>query len=272
VIYRSLSHRFVLRSDDAELAARASELIEDFARPAPQDDSPPAVVYSLGATAAEPRYTLHSGDRQVAASDDAAVLLGNLLWQISNDTVELAQGYLLIHAGAVVTPGGDAVLILGESGTGKTTLVAALVQDGYGYLSDEAAAIDLDSGLVHPWPRPLGFRAETRSLPRFAPLFAAERDSGLERHVAVEQIRPGAIAVPCRVRHVIDHRYEAGGPTRIEPLSRAVALVRMGSATPRLRQEGDRGLRLLAEVMRGASGHTLVSGDLEQAVRMVEGL
>jgi hypothetical protein len=148
--------------------------------------------------------------------------------------------------------------------------VAALVQEGFGYLSDEAAAIEMATGLVHPWPRPLGFWPESRSLPRFAALLASESDG--ERHVPIDQIRADAIADPCAVGHVIDHIYGSGSDTRIEPLSRGAALVQMGSAAPRLRREGNRGLSVLANVMRRARAHRLISGDLELAVGTVRAL
>jgi hypothetical protein len=279
-----LSHRFVLASNDVELADRAADLIGEFARTV-RDSPPPAgscggtapVVYALQSESGidgQPWYSLHRGDRQVAASRDPGLVISQLLWQISGDTVELAEDYLLIHSGAVVTPAGDGVMILGESGSGKTTLVAALVQEGFGYLSDEAAAIELATGLAHPWPRPLGFKHGSRSLARFAPLFPNGSDeesaaSAHECHIPIGQIRRGAIAGPCRVRHVIDHCYRPGAPTRLDPLSRPIALVRMGSAAPRLRREGDRGLAILASVTQGARTQRLVSGDLEQSVRAV---
>jgi hypothetical protein len=93
-----------------------------------------------------------------------------------------------------------------------------------------------------------------------------------ETHVAIGQIRPDAIAGPCRVRRVIDHRYEPRAETRIEPLSRAAALVLMGSAAPRLRHLGERGLGLLASIMGDADAYSLVTGDLDQSARTVGGL
>jgi hypothetical protein len=268
VVFQSLSYRFGLRSDDPELGRRAEALIAAFAPPI--QDGSPSVVYSIRHLGEDPRYRLERDDRRVAESDDARMLIGSLLWSISNDTVQLADGYLLIHAGAVVTPSGDGLLILGESGSGKTTLVAALVQEGFGYLSDEAAAIELATGLVHPWPRPLGFWPESSSLPRFSSLLAPGTEG--ERHVTIEQIRPGAVGKPCRVQHVIDHRYGPGSETRLQPLSRGEALVQMGSAAPPLRHEGNRGLSVLAGVVRGARTHSLISGDLELAVQAVRTL
>jgi len=283
----------VLTSNDETLGRRAAGLITDFARPVgaadcgplPNEQTAEPVVYSLrrtGATQDQPCYSLHRDEHEVASGHDPRAVIGQLLWQIASDTVELAEGYLLIHAGAVVAPGGGAILVLGESGSGKTTLVAALVQENFGYLSDEAAAVELDTGSVHPWPRPLGFKPGTRSLARFAPLFASHlgepvspADGGDlpdELHIRIGEIRRDAVAGPCRVGHIIDHVYQQGATTRLEPMSRASALVRMGSAAPRLRREGDRGLDALALVARGASAHTLVTGDLEQGVLAVRDL
>ena len=87
------------------------------------------------------------------------------------------------------------------------------MQDGFGYLSDEAGAVELGTAIAHPWARPLGFTAGARSLPRFAPLFAtatADDAGGDKAHVKVERIRPGAIAAPSRIHYVIDHRFTPG--------------------------------------------------------------
>jgi hypothetical protein len=275
-VHQSLSYRFVLRSDDPDLAELAVKFIADFAPASDRDpDAGTHPVYTLSAATGSdgrPHYTLARDDRVLAASADRSLILSELLWQISGDTVDLSEGYLLVHAGAVVTPGGEGVLILGESGSGKTTLVAALVQDGFGYLSDEAGAIELATGLLQPWPRPLGFMPSSRQLPRFAEVFepdsADARPTG-ESHVSIERIRTGAIGEACRIRYVFDHRYAPGEQPHLEPLSQASGLVQVGSAAPRLRHEGDRGLRLLADIMRDAHAYRLVSGDLEQTIRLI---
>jgi hypothetical protein len=65
-----------------------------------------------------------------------------------------ASPLLLFHAGAVERDGA-AVLFPGESGTGKSTTVAACVRRGLGYLTDEMVALDFGSGDVRGWPRPI---------------------------------------------------------------------------------------------------------------------
>ena len=63
---------------------------------------------------------------------------------------------IFIHAGAV-SHRGRAIVIPARSFEGKTTLVAALVQAGAIYYSDEFAVLDRD-GLVIPYAKPLSVR------------------------------------------------------------------------------------------------------------------
>jgi hypothetical protein len=61
------------------------------------------------------------------------------------------RGLEVLHAGAVVI-GGRALLLLGPSGAGKTTLALALTQLGAGFLADDAVALESAGGrlLAHP--------------------------------------------------------------------------------------------------------------------------
>ena len=68
------------------------------------------------------------------------------------------RDWIFVHAGAVAC-GGRAVVLPGESFSGKTTLVAALVQAGASYYSDEYAVLDAD-GRVHPYARRLSIRSD----------------------------------------------------------------------------------------------------------------
>ncbi|HLR97172.1 MAG TPA: hypothetical protein VK053_21805 [Jiangellaceae bacterium] len=62
---------------------------------------------------------------------------------------------LLVHAGAVMHEG-QALLFPGESGTGKSTMIAACVRAGMPYLTDEMVAFDLqENARITGWPRPL---------------------------------------------------------------------------------------------------------------------
>ena len=74
---------------------------------------------------------------------------------------------VFVHAGAVAW-NNWAIVIPGRSGSGKTSLVAALVTAGATYYSDEYAVLDA-RGLLHPYTRALSFRqGEHRRLRRSA--------------------------------------------------------------------------------------------------------
>jgi hypothetical protein len=69
---------------------------------------------------------------------------------------ERAKPWVFVHAG-VVGINGKAIVIPGNSYTGKTTLIAELVKRGAEYFSDEYAVFD-ENGLVHPFARDLSIR------------------------------------------------------------------------------------------------------------------
>lgn len=66
---------------------------------------------------------------------DLRVLGSGFAWWL------LQQGRLGLHAGAIVVDG-EAVLLMAESGMGKSTLLCSLVTEGYPLLCDDFVAID----------------------------------------------------------------------------------------------------------------------------------
>jgi hypothetical protein len=73
-----------------------------------------------------------------------------------NAVFDRISTHAVLHAGALVTPRGDALLIAGPSGFGKTSLTLELLCRGLGFLSDDYAPVDLSTGRVHPYPRTVG--------------------------------------------------------------------------------------------------------------------
>ena len=74
---------------------------------------------------------------------------------------------------------GQAVMVPAHSHTGKTTLVAELIQNGAEYYSDEYASLDR-SGFVHPFPRDLSIRGFENAEPGIdvLPNISVERSAG----------------------------------------------------------------------------------------------
>lgn len=162
-----------------------------------------------------------------------------------------AQDRWFVHAGAVVIDG-RALLIPGESFSGKTTLVAALVQAGARYYSDEYAVLD-EGGLVHPYPRPLRLRRGDGLAPGQrldADLGSADSESAAVGAIALTRYRPGFEWKPRRV-------------------SRGQGIVALMAQTIPARERPEQSLRVLGRAVTAA---TVLEGDRGEAASVAEAL
>jgi hypothetical protein len=128
-------------------------------------------VYSVleGASSARiKRYNILYRDHVMKArSNDYGEVLAGLGKHAQLDVAALTTQRVFVHAG-VVGWKGRAIVIPGRSYSGKTSMVAALIDAGATYYSDEYAVFDA-AGRVHPYPVALNLRqgedGPTRSVP-----------------------------------------------------------------------------------------------------------
>ena len=155
---------------DAELEAPVEEILPPGRRPCKTGAS--AGRFGLHQTAEDAYEVTFAGYPSMAhATLDVALTL--LDAQMRLFIAANARDWLFVHAG-VVAHGGRALVAPGDSFSGKTTLVRALLAAGATYYSDEYAVLD-EAGRVHPYPRPLsirsgdGGRCESTGRPTTAP-------------------------------------------------------------------------------------------------------
>lgn len=79
---------------------------------------------------------------------------GQLIGMLNHFAVR-SNTLAVLHAGAVRTPSGEVVAVSGESASGKSTLVAALIQRGCDYLGDEMIGLRSTPTEALPYPKPL---------------------------------------------------------------------------------------------------------------------
>lgn len=82
--------------------------------------------------------------------------IGSFELQLRNYVASVAPDHVFIHAGTAAFDG-RAIAVPGESFSGKTMMIRALVQAGATYFSDEYTVLDRE-GFVHPYPKPLAVR------------------------------------------------------------------------------------------------------------------
>jgi len=83
--------------------------------------------------------------------------IGLQLYQyLLNTLMDGIGSHALLHAAALRTRDGSALLLAAPSGHGKTSLTLELAHRGLGFLGDDYAPLDLDSRHVLPYPRAVG--------------------------------------------------------------------------------------------------------------------
>jgi hypothetical protein len=279
--YRVLSYYFSVRWNRAMIGRYVDHILGAFAvapdpseqRNPPTPGMPPAYSLArLGTSVPHPFRLLYGGDPLIEV-DQAGPLFHHFFWHVNSEAMRRTGDFLLVHAGAVATPSGAGVLLPGSSGSGKSTLVGALVQAGFGYLSDEAGAIDPVSGRLYPFPKALTLKGDAiRTLADALPAQEWRPAGGFEVHATAEDIRRGSTHGPCEVGFVIAPTYRPGGETALTRMSRATALLLLVENSFNTRVYGSRTIPLLERTLRGARCYRLVSGDLGMAVAAVQRL
>lgn len=265
--FRALDYDFGIRTDDRRLAAYCERTLGSF-----KVSEPPTRWYSV-VESDEPaeRYRIYLDAEGLFAASRADAVVRYLLWHVNYAVITESTRHLLVHA-AGATIGQAAVVLPGEMNAGKTTLVAALGLDGFGILTDELVALNLGTGLIDPYPRPLNI--EPGSWELLAGLRPPDRDDNdpLPQqlwHVDPGSVRPGAVSPPAPIRWVLTPRFERGVDTRVEPMSRSEAVVLLYRHAFNKHRFGDAGIRALVDAVKNARCGRLVNGDLSGAVAAV---
>jgi hypothetical protein len=104
-------------------------------------------------------FTIHPGRAEVRVRprDGAGEVWQHRVTATLLPLLVAAMGDLVLHAAAVVTPGG-AVVFCGPSGRGKSTLALQLSRAGHPVLAEDGVAIELGEGRPVAWPGPHGIR------------------------------------------------------------------------------------------------------------------
>lgn len=143
----------------------------------------------------------------------------------------IAQYYnqsLILHA-AVVEKNGKGLILPAAPGSGKSTLCAILVANGWRLLSDEMAIIDLQSGDLKALPRPISLKNQSIDLLKhlsphtfFSPT-THDTNKGSVAHMQVDQ--SAVDAAGCTPAWFVIPRYAAAQEVNLEPMTPGVALM-----------------------------------------------
>ena len=231
-----------IRASTADLLAQ----IEPYLPPADETRTASGGARRMGIVAEnDGRLTVYDEDEPINSGPGlhtALVVLDSLMRM---HVAINAPGKVFVHAGAVAHAG-SAIVIPGNSFSGKSTLVAAMVRAGATYFSDEYAVFD-EQGLVHPYAKRLSLR---------------RREDQLQVEHRVHELGgvAGQHAAPLRLALIT--RFVAGAAWRPRRLSAAQgALALLAHAVP-ARLRPDETLRSLTRALGRA---TVLEGDRGEA-------
>jgi hypothetical protein len=213
------------------------------------------------------RLTLSSGVISVWAPP----VLGLEAWMLSHAVVmpllaEALRGHGLasLHA-AALCEGGRAVLLPGESRSGKSTLTLALLRGGFSLLSDDAPFARREAGgvVVSAFAEPINVtRATSGFFAELAPRWRAEVADARGKVALTAADVGGDVAVAAPAALVLFPTIGQGERSSVAPLAKSDALRRMlGASMPAINPaRGIEQFLLLADLVRQSDCYALSAG------------
>lgn len=185
--------------------------------------------------------------------------------------------FVTFHAGVVANDKG-AILMSAESGGGKSTLVAALMEEGYRLYSDEFALLNMPDARLASYPRPVSLKNESIEIVRdfaggdwVSPVIS-DTPKG---KIAYRRARPediteaGETAV---TKLVLFPRFEAGVRASARGLRRAEAIMRLIPSSTNYHLLGEQGFNALRKMLDGAEAFEITYGTTDDSMKMVRDL
>lgn len=141
-------------------------------------------------------------DKDAWLLEDPHLLEGWVYDGILSRIIARVRSHLLIHAG-VVSWEGQGVVLSGDAGHGKTTLVLELVRRGFRFLSDEMAALGRADRRVYPFPRCLRLRPDTLARAGYGSL-APSTLMWMEKFLLdIEEIHPRSVGSAAAISYIV---------------------------------------------------------------------
>jgi HprK-related kinase A len=268
----ALSYRFAVRTESESLGRQLDALLAGLRDPV--ETAPVEHWYSLtAADASDGAVDVRRDGDELAHGQQPGDAMGWLVWDVNRAAAEAGGDHLLFHAGGIEADG-TGVLLPGASGSGKSTLVAGLVRGGLGYLSDELVALNMATGRLMPYAKPITVKPGSFAvLSDMSPDVCLEPGlgpwAGQEWQVAVGDGTGRRIGRPCVPGFVVLPRYDSGAETALTPLSETEAFFALAVNAVNLIHHGSEGTRALGRLAKRCRCFSLTVSDLDEACRLV---
>jgi hypothetical protein len=196
-------------------------------------------------------FALYENCRPIACARALPQLLVALAAAAQHAVARLCRNHVFIHAG-VVRWGERAILLPGQSFSGKSTLVLALVRLGATYYSDEFAVVDA-KGHIHPFSR--------------HPHVRTASGQKLRRRLRAASPEASSKLPPVTECTVAVCKYKPSGRWRPRSMTKGETLLELMGNTVVARTRPEDSLKILAKLVRKSTAFKTVRGDIGESAR-----
>jgi len=196
-----------------------------------------------------------------------AIIEWGMNWCISSQV----NTHLVVHA-AVIEKNGFAAVMPAPPGSGKSTLTASLVQEGWRLLSDELTLIQLDTYRVSPFPRPVSLKNESINVIKnrypdvvFGPV-SSDTAKGTVCHIRPPSLSVKNQHIDCPVGWIIFPKYQAGVETEFLPFDKAQTLMSIAENSFNYSVLGQLGFDAIKNTVATADCYQFKYSSLDEAV------
>ncbi|MEO0494910.1 MAG: PqqD family peptide modification chaperone [Actinomycetota bacterium] len=265
--FRALDTSVRIHSSDTEVARWLDDVVAPLrTTPAPTVTDAWIAVDDRG----DGTWVVESSSGTVAPVGSRVGAVLRAVSEINDLAVASVPHHAVFHAGAVARDG-RAVVLPGASNRGKSTLTTALVTAGFGYLTDEAAAVDLH-GRVRPFPKAIALDPGSFGLfPELAPRCEgalAGRIGRREWHLDPAVL--GSAAGAAEVTAIVCPHWRAGATTRLARVSGTEALHTLLGQAFDFTAGGADVFAVLVALTNDVPVYRLGYGDLDDAVAVID--
>lgn len=185
--------------------------------------------------------------------------------------------YAIFHAGVVANTDG-ALIIAAKSGGGKSTLTAALMEEGWRLLSDEFAILDLEAASLKAYPRPVSLKNASIGVVRgFAgpdqvsdTIYDTPKGS-----IAYRRPRPSDIAAmskSAKPNLILFPTFVEGGEAESREIDLADAAMQLIASSPNYQVIGEKAFTGLMAMLDGMKAYEIEYGTTEDSLALVRAL
>jgi hypothetical protein len=212
------------------------------------------------------QMSLWQGEKRLYFGQSRYALAVILTNEVVFECISINHTNHAVHAAALVN-GGRAVLFPGQSGSGKSSLAAWLILQGWSYLTDELVFLT-DDGLIRPFTRPLSLRPATvAALKSFVDV--RETECLVEEAGAMiphRHLNPDWQWMNPKLSVIIFPTFVAHHPATLTPISQAQGCMQLLGCHVNARNLSGHGFSEMARLVRGLSVYELKYGSFSDVL------